>query len=97
MIGLQIRALTSSLFLQASRHPIDAPEGGKGPGFVGVLRDPYEWRTAVTVALALFVASLALAPALAPDQKLAAKINNQTLKAAAAIKSSARSPLHMLH
>jgi len=53
--------------------------------------DPYEWKSAVGLALAVFVALLALAPALAPDQqKLAAAINHQTLKAAAAIKSSTR-------
>ena len=45
--------------------------------------------TAVKVALAFFVASLALAPALTRDhRKLAAEINTKTLRAAAAVKSS---------
>jgi hypothetical protein len=45
------------------------------------------------VALVFFFSSLALAPALTPDQKkLAAEINNKTLKAAAAIKNSPRLP-----
>ena len=56
-----------------------------------VMCDPYEWKSAVKVALALFVASLALAPALTPDhRKLAAEINTKTLRAAAAVKSSTR-------
>jgi len=89
MIGLPIRALTSSLSFQARRHSSGAAEGGEAPGLVQVLRDPYEWKCAVKVALVLFVVSLALAPALAPDQKkLAAEINNKTLKAAAAIKTN---------
>ena len=96
MIGLQIRALTSSPSFQASRHSSGAPEGGEAPGVVQVLRDPYEWKSAVSLALAVFVASLALAPALARDQKkFAAEINNKTLKAAAAIKSSTRLPLRV--
>jgi hypothetical protein len=42
------------------------------------------------VALVFFIASLALAPVLTTDQKtLAAEINSKTLKAAAAIKTSA--------
>ena len=41
-----------------------------------VLRDPYEWKSAVGLACTLFVASLALAPALAVDhKKFAAEIN----------------------
>ena len=44
----------------------------------------------MTVALVFFIASLALAPVLTTDQKtLAAEINGKTLKAAAAIKTSA--------
>ena len=89
MIGLQIRALTSSHSFQASRHSSGAPEGGEAPGLVQVLHDPYEWKSAVSLALVFFVGSLALAPALTRDQKqLAAEINNKTLKAAAAIKST---------
>ena len=96
MIGLQIRALTSSPSFQASRQSCGTPEGGEAPGLVQVLRDPYEWKSAVSLALAVFVASLALAPALARDQKkFAAEINNKTLKAAAAIKSSTRLPLRV--
>jgi len=50
---------------------------------------PLEWKSAVSIALVFFVFSLALAPALTPDQKrLAAKINTKTLKAADAVKSS---------
>jgi hypothetical protein len=56
-----------------------------------VMCDPYEWKSAVRVALVIFVGFLALTPALAPDQKkLAAEINHHTLKAAAAIKSSTK-------
>jgi hypothetical protein len=45
------------------------------------------WKSAVIIALAPFLASLAIAPVFAPaHQKLAAKINSPTLKAAAAIK-----------
>lgn len=91
MIGLQIRSLTSSPSFQAGRRWSVAPEDGKVPGLVQVPRDPYEWKSAVSLALAVFVVSLVLAPALARDQKkFAAEINNKTLKAAAAIKSSTR-------
>jgi hypothetical protein len=96
MTGLHTRALTSSPFLQGSGHPSGAPEGREKAGHVQVLRDPYEWKSAVSLALAVFVASLALAPALARDQKkFAAEINTKTLKAAAAIKSSTRLPLRV--
>jgi len=57
------------------------------------LGNPSDWKSAATVALIFFVASLAVAPALAPDhRKLAAEINSKTLKAAAAIKVSPRLP-----
>ena len=47
------------------------------------------WRFAVTLSLALFVAILAVAPLLTPARhQLAAKINEQTLKRAAAIKNA---------
>jgi len=96
MTGLHTRALTSSPFPQASGHPNGTPEDRKKAGHVEVLRDPYEWKSAVSLALAVFVASLALAPALARDQKkFAAEINTKTLKAAAAIKSSTRLPLRV--
>lgn len=49
------------------------------------------WKSAVVLALALFVASLAISPIFTPaHEKLAAAINSPTLKAAAAIKSSMR-------
>jgi flagellar biosynthesis protein FliP len=49
------------------------------------------WKSAVALALALFLASLAIAPVFAPaQQKLAAQINSQTLRAAAAIEASRR-------
>ncbi len=55
-------------------------------GLLQVLRNPSEWKHAVTLALIFFVASLALAPALTRDHKsLASEINTKTLKAAAAI------------
>ena len=91
MTDLRIRALTPSPILQASCNQSGAAKGGDRRGFLQVMDDPYEWKSAVGLALAVFVALLALAPALAPDQqKLAAAINHQTLKAAAAIKSSTR-------
>jgi len=47
--------------------------------------------TTASVRVVIFVGFIALTPALAPDRKkLAAEINHQTLKAAAAIKSSTR-------
>ena len=88
MTNLEIRALIASPILQASRNQSGAPKGGDGAGLLRVLGDPYERKCAAKVALVFFVASLALAPALARDQKkLAAEINNKTLKAAAAIKT----------
>jgi hypothetical protein len=69
----------------------EASERGDGARMPEVMRDPYEWKSAVRVALVIFVGFLALTPALAPDQKrLAAEINHHTLKAAAAIKSSTK-------
>jgi hypothetical protein len=63
-----------------------------------VLRDPYEWKSAVSFASALFVASLALAPALVVDHKtFAAEINTKTLRAAAAIKNPPRLALRVKH
>jgi len=98
MTGLHTTASTSSPFLQASGHPSGAPEGREKAGHVEVLRDPYEWRSAVGLASALFVASLALAPALAVDhKKFAAEINTKTLKAAAAVKISPRLPRRARH
>ena len=91
MTGLHTRALTPSPFLQASGHPNAAPEDCSKAGLGEILRDPYEWKSAVSLASAIFVASLALAPALVVDQrKFAAEINTKTLKAAAAVTTSPR-------
>ena len=52
------------------------------------------WKFAVAHSLALFVAVLAVAPFLIPTRgKVAARFNDQTFKAAAAIKVSAKQPL----
>jgi hypothetical protein len=49
------------------------------------------WKSAVVLALAPFIACLALAPVFVPaHKKLAAAINSPTLKAAAAIKAATR-------
>jgi len=86
-----IRILIASPILHASRNESGAPTGTHGAGLFEGRSDPYELRSAVTVALVFFVLSLALAPALTPDQKkLAAEINTKTLKAADAVKSSTR-------
>ena len=91
MTALPIRALIASPILLAKRNPSVATKGGDGAGLLQVLGNPSDWKFAATIALVFFVASLAVAPALAPDQKkLAAEINNKTLKAAAAIKISPR-------
>jgi len=91
MIEPRISALIASHILQASHNQTGAPKGSDGVGLFEVMNDPYEWKSAVKVALVFFIASLALAPALTPDQKkLAAEINYKTLKAAAAVKSSVR-------
>ena len=51
------------------------------------------WKFAIGLPLALFVAILAVAPLLTPaPHQLAAKINDQTLKAAAALKSATNKP-----
>ena len=86
MTALPIRTLIASPILLAKRNPSVATKGGDGAGLLQVLGNPSEWKSAATVALVFFFASLALGPALAPDQKkLALEINNKTLKAAAAI------------
>ena len=70
---------------------------GAERGFT-VLRDPYEWKSAVALACTLFVVSLALAPALAVDhKKLAAEINTKTLRAAAAVTIAPNRPLRVRH
>ncbi len=89
MTDLRIRALMPSPFLGAARNR--APKHREDAGLLEVMCDPYEWKSAVKFAFVIFVGFAALAPALAPDQtKLAAKINHQTLKAAAEIMSSTR-------
>ena len=91
MTDLRIGALILSPVWGAARKRSRAAKGRAGAGLLEVMCDPYEWKSAVRFALVIFVGFAALAPALAPDQtRLAAKINHQTLKAAAAIKSTAR-------
>ena len=86
-----ITVLMASHVLHASREGSDAPTDSNAGGLFKGMSDPYEWKSAVTVALIFFVLSLALAPALTPDQKtLAAEINTKTLKAADAVRSSTR-------
>ena len=88
IIDLQIRTLIP---FTSHRARDGASRGSDGAGLFRVMCDPSEWKSAVRFALAIFVGFVALAPALAPDQAtLAAKINHQTLKAAAAIKSSTK-------
>ena len=98
MTGLHTRALTSSPFLQVSGHPSGAPEDHEKTAQVKVLRDPYEWKSAYSLASTLFVASLALAPAPGMDhKKFAAEINTKTLRAAAAVTILTRRPLRVRH
>ena len=81
--------MVASPILRASRNRRSTSRAG----LLQVLGNPSEWKSAATVALVFFFASLALGPALAPDhRKLAAEINSKTLKAAAAIKISPRLP-----
>ncbi len=87
MTGWPTSPLTSAPSIHASELPPGAPESAEKADHVEVLRDPYEWKSAVGLATALFVASLALAPAPAVDhRKFAAEINTKTLRAAAAVK-----------
>jgi len=91
MTALPIRTLTASPILLEKRNPSVATKGGDGAGLLQVLGNPSDWKFTATIVLVFFVASLAVAPALAPDcRKLAAGINNKTLRAAAAVKSSTR-------
>jgi hypothetical protein len=93
MTALPIRALIASPIPRSRRNPSVATKGGDGAGLLQILSNRSEWKSAATVALVFFFASLALASALTCDQhKLAAEINNKTLKAAAAIKISPRLP-----
>jgi len=100
MTGLHTRASTSSDFPQASGHPSGAPEDRTAAEHanVTILRDPYEWKSAVSLAFALFVASLALAHGPAVDhKKFAAEINTKTLRAAAAVTITPKRPLRVRH
>ena len=93
MTALPIRALVALPIPRTRRNPSVATNGGDGAGLLQVLGNPSEWKSAATVALVFFFASLALAPALTRDQhKLASEINAKTLKAADAIKISPRLP-----
>ena len=93
MTALPVRALIASPILRARHNPSVARKGADGAGLLQNLGNPSDWKCAATVALVFFVGSIALAPALTRDQKkLAAEINNKTLKAAAAIKTSPRLP-----
>jgi hypothetical protein len=84
-----IASRTGTLIGSPAPRASEASERGGGARMREVVCDPYEWKSAVRVALVIFVGFLALTPALAPDQKkLAAEINHHTLKAAAAIKNS---------
>ena len=83
-VALPIRTFPSFLHLMSNPRSSDA-------GLLQVLRNPAEWKSAATVAIIFFIASLALAPALTRDQnQLASEINAKTLKAAAALKPSPR-------
>ena len=98
MTSLQIRAMIASPIVRSSTDRNVAPKRNFGAGLLQVLGNRRERRSAATVALVFFVGSLALAPALTRDQKrLAAEINDKTLKAAATIKSSSRVPLRVKH
>jgi hypothetical protein len=96
MTALPIRALIALPGSRARRIPNAAMKTDAGAGLHQVLVNPSELKCAATVALVLFVASLALAPALTRDQhRLASEINGKTLEAAAAIKISPRLPLRV--
>jgi hypothetical protein len=96
MTGLHTRALIASPF--QCEPPSGAPENREKAAPGEVMRDPYEWKSAVVLASALFVASLALAPAPGMDhKKFAAEINTKTLRAASAVTVSPRRPLRVRH
>ena len=91
MTALPIGDLIALPIPRSRRNPSVATKGGDDAGLLQVLGNASEWKSASTVALVFFVGSIALATTLTWDQKkLAAEINNKTLKAAAAIKSSTR-------
>jgi hypothetical protein len=86
-IAFPIRALA----LLPNRHPIGNRRFPPATGLLQVLSNPSEWKCAATAAIVLFIASLALAPALTRDQqKRASEINAKTLGAAAAIQTPLR-------
>ena len=98
MTGLHTRALTSSPSLHATGHASSARDGRKEAVPGEALRDPYEWKSACVLATALFMASLALAPAPSMEhKKFAAEINTKTLRAAAAVTIPPRQPLRVRH
>jgi hypothetical protein len=88
-IAFPIRALAQL----PNFHPIGNRRFPPATGLLQVLSNPSEWKCAATVAIVLFIASLALAPALTRDQqKRASEINAKTLEAAAAIQMPLRLP-----
>ena len=98
MTGLHTRTVTALPSLHTTGHASSALEDRTAAEHVTVLRDPYEWKSAVGLATALFLASLALAPGPAVDhKKFAAAINTKTLKAAAAVTIPPRRPLRVRH
>jgi hypothetical protein len=98
MTGRHTKILTALPSLQAAGHAPGAREVRREAGQAESLGNPYEWKSAFGLATALFVASLALAPAPAMDhKKFAAEINTKTLRAAAAVTISPRRPLRVRH
>ena len=98
MTGLHTRTVTALPSLHATGHASSALEDRTAAEHVTVLRDPYEWKSAVGLASALFLASLALAPGPAVDhKKFAAEINTKTLRAAAAVNISPRLTRRIKH
>ena len=92
------KSLTSSPFLQTGERPSGAAEGREKAERVGVLREPYEWKSAFGLAAAIFVASLALTPGPTMDhKKFAAEINTKTLKAAAAVTTAPKQWVRVRH
>ena len=98
MTGLHTRTVTAPPSLHAAAHASSALEDRTAAAQFEGMRDPYEWKSAFGLASALFVASLALAPAPAMDhKKFAAEINTKTLRAAAAVTISPRRPFRVRH
>jgi len=96
MTGLHTRALIASPF--QCEPPSGAPENREKAAPGEVMRDPYEWKSAVVLASALFLVSLALASGPAVDhKKFATAINTKTLRAAAAVTLSPDRQLRVPH